>query len=205
MANKKKTILAIDDDVTILTNIRAVLERHYDVSLAKNIYIAKTILHTTRVKLILLDMEMPGLSGMDFLEYIHTNPDLYHIPVIVVSSHGSTDVIVDAKKRGAVDFIVKPFSSRVLLDKIRFVLNAAKIKIFPDDLGEILNRLKQACITGNSGSIDDIIDELDMLYCDLESDVKVAEVCKHARNMDYNLVNEKLNELFCGILIPQIQ
>jgi DNA-binding NtrC family response regulator len=196
--------LAFDDDVTVLTNIRTILERHYDVSLAKNIDIAKTILRTTRVSLILLDVEMPGLSGMEFLEFIRSDPSLYHIPVSMVSSHGITNIIRDAKKHGAVDFVVKPFSSVTLLEKIHTVLMAAKIKILPDDLVETLNKLKQECFTGNSGAIDKIIGYLEIVYCDLSTDAKIAEICQYAKNLDYNLVNERLNQLFSEILIPEL-
>jgi len=63
----KKTILAIDDDISTLTTIRSILDRNYEISLAKNINIAKTILNKTTVDMILLDMDLPGISGMDFL------------------------------------------------------------------------------------------------------------------------------------------
>ena len=89
MVKKRTTILAIDDDITILTTICRILEGSYEVGLAKNLDIAKTILQTTSVDLILLDMEMPGASGMKFLETLHDDPSYYHIPVIIVSSHGT--------------------------------------------------------------------------------------------------------------------
>ena len=78
MPEQRKTILAIDDDITILASIRSILTKSFDVSCAKNIEIAKTILGTTEVDLILLDMEIPGVSGMEFLETLHKNSAFYH-------------------------------------------------------------------------------------------------------------------------------
>jgi DNA-binding NtrC family response regulator len=201
----RKNILAIDDDVIILTGIRAVLERHHDVCLAKNVDIASTILKTTDVSLILLDMEMPGISGMEFLEFIQKDADYYNIPVIVVSSHGMTDTIVEAKQRGAADFVVKPFNSVTLLEKTRSALKTARKKIGTDELAAKLHKLKNACITGKSGSIEKIIKDLESVSYDMQTDALIAEICQYARNMEYNLVNEKLNQLLNNIEFDKIK
>ena len=119
----KKTILAIDDDITILNTIRSVLEETYEVSLAKNTDSALTILKTTQVDLILLDLNMPIASGADFLEYIRRDASLYRIPVIVVSSQGTVNVRTEAREKGAVDFVIKPISPDILREKIHAHLN----------------------------------------------------------------------------------
>ena len=126
MADRRKTILAIDDDITILNGIRTILEETYEVSLAKNTEIAKAILNAVDVALILLDMNMPGLSGMDFLEFIRNDGSYKHIPVIIVSSQGTDDVLLEIKKRGAVDFVIKPIVPNILREKIHL---AFKISI----------------------------------------------------------------------------
>ena len=199
MSGIRKTILAIDDDITILNTIRSILEGTYEVSLAKSIDIALTILKTTRVDLILLDMNMPDVSGSDFLDFIHKDALLYHIPVIIVSSQGTADVIIEVKKKGAIDFVVKPISPNILTEKIRSSLKATRTKISRELLEEKLKRLIAACVTGKSGKVEKIIEGLEQIYFDLAIDAEIAEICKYARDMEYNHVDEKAKQLLLNL------
>ena len=200
MSDTKKTILAIDDDITSLNTLRTVLEGSYEVSLAKNTDIARTILNTARIDLILLDMNMPGVTGMDFLEFIRNDSSHYHIPVIIVSSQGTADVIVEIKKRGADDFAVKPVSPGILLEKIRSNLKTNNTKVNREFLEGKLKRLITACITGKSSQVEKIINGLEQVYCEQGIDTKIADICKYAREMEYNLVKSKAEMLLAGML-----
>jgi len=192
---EKKTILAIDDDVTVLTTVRTILDRSYDVCLAKNLDIAKKILTKTGVDLILLDMEMPDHSGMEFLESIRSSDSYYSIPVIVVSSHGVADVIVDAQKKGAVDFIVKPIVPKILLEKIQSAFKNTRKKISKATLSRKLQNLENSCTHGKSSDIERIIKDLEQFCFDLKTDTEIALICKYARGMEYNLVDERIKIL----------
>jgi FixJ family two-component response regulator len=73
-----------------------------------------------RPTILLLDVRMPGLSGMTLLERLRVeHPTL---PIILITGHGDIDMAVRAMKLGAVDFITKPFSAQRLLDRIQEVL-----------------------------------------------------------------------------------
>ena len=73
-----------------------------------------------RPTVVLLDVRMPGMSGMMLLEHLRSeHPSL---PVIMITGHGDIDMAVRAMKLGAVDFITKPFSAQVLLDRIQDVV-----------------------------------------------------------------------------------
>ena len=193
------TILAIDDDISILTTIRTILSKNYQVSLAKNVDIAKTILQTTEVNLILLDMEMPGTSGMDFLELLRYDNLFYHIPVIIVSSMGTADVIVEVKKRGAIDFVVKPISAAALTEKVHTVLQSTRKKISKLGLFRKLQVLEISSIMGKSNRVEDCIKDLEYFYYDKESDSIINEICKNAKDMEYNLVGEKVKQLLAAL------
>ena len=199
MSDYKKTILAIDDDITVLTTIRSILERSYDVSLAKNTSIAKNILDRTMVDMILLDMDMPGMSGMDFLETIHSDDSYYSVPVIIVSSYGTANVILEAKKRGAIDFLVKPISPKILLEKIQYGFKFARSKISKIGLARKLQLLENACMQGKSIQIDKCIKDMDQYCLDLKTDTEIAEICKYAKEMDYNLVEDKIRNLMAEL------
>jgi len=195
MYDQRKTILVIDDNLSTLFSLQSILEGKYELSLAKDAKIAQTILSVARVDLILLDMEMPGLSGMEFLELLHSNPSLYDIPVIIVSSHGTADIIINARKLGAVDFVVKPISSEALLDKIHIALRDAPEKISKLGLLRKLQVRESASIKGQRNQVETIIDDLEHFSYDIETDPELAALCKAARKMEYNDVVEKTNKL----------
>lgn len=76
-----------------------------------------------RPSVLLLDVRMPGMSGMALLSRLRTeHPSL---PVIMITGHGDIDMAVRAMKLGARDFITKPFSAQGLLDRIQEVLSQA--------------------------------------------------------------------------------
>jgi len=66
---------------------------------------------------LVLDVRMPGLSGMDLQRELVQSG--FHIPIIFITGHGDIPTSVRAMKAGAVEFLTKPFRSRVLLDAIR--------------------------------------------------------------------------------------
>ena len=195
MNNIRKTILAIDDDITILNTIRTVLEGTYEVSLAKNTDIARTIPDSVKIDLILLDMNMPGTSGIDFLEFIRNDSSHYHIPVIIVSSQGTADVIVEIKKRGAVDFVVKPISPNTLKEKIHSSLKTASTKTSRMSVVIKLNKLADACAAGKSDRIEEVLEDLEKVYFEHIIDTEIAEICKYAKDMEYTIASEKTGQL----------
>jgi PleD family two-component response regulator len=119
---KKKAILAIDDILPNLSIIKNILEGPFEVFLAKSVEIASLVLKTNKVDLILLDIEMPDMSGFEYLKQLQGSPNYCHIPVIFVTSHATKNFFVDAMEAGAKDFVVKPISTPVLMEKINAVL-----------------------------------------------------------------------------------
>ncbi len=69
---------------------------------------------------LLLDVRMPGMSGLDLLEYLERERMMP--PTIIITGHGDVPMAVRAMKAGAVDFIEKPFNDETLLDAIRHAL-----------------------------------------------------------------------------------
>jgi FixJ family two-component response regulator len=105
---------------------------------------------------------------------------------------------MEIKKRGAVDFVVKPVSQNILLEKIRSNLKTNNTKVNREFLDGKLKRLVAACVTGKTSQVEKIINGLEQIYCEQNVDAKIAEICKFARDMDYNLVEEK-----AGLLLAE--
>lgn len=69
---------------------------------------------------ILLDIRMPGMSGMELMEHLRDNG--FTLPVIIITGHGDVPLAVRALKMGAFDFVQKPFNANELLDRVRAAL-----------------------------------------------------------------------------------
>ena len=191
----KENILVVDDNLTTLAELRIILEGSFEVYIAKDTKLAQSILHKTPIDLILLDLEMPDMSGLDFLDAIHNNTSFYFVPIIIVSSHGTEDSIKKAIKNGASGFIVKPCNPKSLIDKINSVLKTARKKMSREVLSRKLNLLETACTTIQSYRIDEIVTELKQVYCDIAVDLELAEICKLAEEGNYKETEQKIKKL----------
>ena len=69
---------------------------------------------------LILDVRMPGMSGLELQE--HLKQQLYHPPIIMISGHGEIPMAVKAIQDGAIDFLQKPFSDQLLLERVQQAL-----------------------------------------------------------------------------------
>ncbi|WP_448548655.1 diguanylate cyclase [Thalassotalea fusca] len=115
-----KTILAVDDakDTLLLLEFDLTAEG-YSVIFAESGEQALEVLSLQNVSLILLDMYMPGLSGLDTLKRIKSSNNHANTPVIMLSSSHDGNEIVAALELGADDYVTKPYLAKVLLARIR--------------------------------------------------------------------------------------
>jgi putative two-component system response regulator len=118
----QKMIFVVDDSDTNLVMANEALKLHYNVMTLQSADRLFALLKRLTPDLILLDIEMPEMNGFEVLKQLNGN-DLYAgIPVIFLT--GSADDASEAYgiELGAVDFVRKPFSKAVLLDRIRYHL-----------------------------------------------------------------------------------
>ncbi len=125
MANQK--ILIVDDEKNIrLTMAQALQPLGYGVKTAVNGEDALKQLEVDDFGLILLDLKMPGMDGLQVLRrVVELRPD---IRVILISAHGTVEHAVEAMRLGAVDFIQKPFVPKELRDIVTCVLDRHKLE-----------------------------------------------------------------------------
>jgi two-component system chemotaxis response regulator CheY len=81
-----------------------------------------TLLRTEKVDLILLDIDMPVLSGFDFQEFLRWKPDIKEIPVLFVTALKHPSIIKKVEESGAAGFILKPFTAEEIKNKIEGIL-----------------------------------------------------------------------------------
>jgi CheY-like chemotaxis protein len=114
----KKIIFAIDDLPLELAIYKNILGSRYELHISESAPDALKQLEALDVDLILLDIEMPGMSGFELLHQIRLMPKLMNTPVIIVSSYSGDEFVSHAMNQGANDLLPKPVNPRDLLNKI---------------------------------------------------------------------------------------
>jgi len=119
----KKHVLLVEDDEDILELLRYILsEEGYTVDGAVTGEDALRLLVTKLPDLVILDLMLPGLDGMEICKMIKRDPKTSHIPIVMLTARSEDSDIVAGLELGADDYITKPFSPRVLIARVRAVL-----------------------------------------------------------------------------------
>ncbi|MDO4528252.1 MAG: response regulator transcription factor [bacterium] len=117
---RQSLILVVEDEEAIRTLIGMNLEvAGYAVAEAKDGFQALQRMRETRPDLILLDWMLPGLNGIDILRKMQVDSSLSSIPVIMLTAKSEESDIVLGLEMGAIDYITKPFSNKVLVARVR--------------------------------------------------------------------------------------
>jgi len=114
----KSTVFVIDDDQAMRNSLKWLIESvgvPVESFGSADEFLAQY--YPGRAGCLVLDVRMPGMSGLELLEYLAEKS--IHIPAVIITGHGDVPMAVRAMKSGAIDFIEKPFNDEALLDAIR--------------------------------------------------------------------------------------
>lgn len=113
-------ILLVDDSGTMRAIEKKILGELglTDIAEAADGLLALGVVAAQKIDLILLDWNMPNLSGIETLKRLKANPATKQIPVIMVTSESEKTQILEAVKQGAANYVVKPFTSIVIREKL---------------------------------------------------------------------------------------
>lgn len=117
----KKRILVVDDDTMNLMLTKRILEKEYDVLLAQSGKEALEKMKGEEIDLVLLDIAMPEMSGIETFEHMKEFP--VEIPVIFLTASGYEEDVMSAIRLGAVNYLKKPFFPKELLKRVAKELN----------------------------------------------------------------------------------
>ncbi len=120
-------ILVIDDSELMTELAAEFLEQAgFRVSAVNDPQLAMLEIETGRPDLVVLDVDMPGLSGLDILRMVREAPAHAALPVIMMTAHGKTHRIVASFGQGASDYIFKPYDGRDLVGRVHRALEVKK-------------------------------------------------------------------------------
>jgi DNA-binding NtrC family response regulator len=128
--NEAARVLIVDDEPSVRLVFRTTLESSgYDVSEASDGQAALDLIQEREFDVVLLDLRMPQLGGMEILERLRAVDS--EIPVAMITAHGSIPDVVSALRLGAVDFIAKPLSPEKLREAVRRVALMRVRRVLP--------------------------------------------------------------------------
>jgi diguanylate cyclase (GGDEF)-like protein/PAS domain S-box-containing protein len=130
MTLTSSTVLVVDDERSVRQLLTQFLRRlGHDVVTADNGKEALVLLGTTAVDLILLDMMMPIMTGLELLKHVKADPALAEIPVVIVSSEVDVDNIATCLQLGAEDYLPKPFNVTIFGARVSRCLERRRLRI----------------------------------------------------------------------------
>jgi two-component system response regulator AtoC len=158
---ERKQILVVDDEPNLRRVLRAQLERDgYDVHTAEDGEQAIALLRDNHLDLVITDLRMPKLDGMELLRRIVSSEDA--VPVVMITAHGTVDTAVEALKTGAFDYITKPFDQAEVRTIVRKALRTQDLSATEASrpIHDIIEGVRYGII-GRSQSILDLYAVLD--------------------------------------------
>lgn len=120
MAEQQKTILVVDDDKMNLRMVEFILSAEpYRILKAASGMEALSILKDEKVDLLLLDIEMPVMNGMQVLEIIRKSENFAKLPVMFLTAQNGMEDVKKAIRLGVKNYVIKPFMPDNLLERVR--------------------------------------------------------------------------------------
>tara|TARA_B100000749_G_scaffold280771_1_gene278597 strand:+ start:85958 stop:86950 length:993 start_codon:yes stop_codon:yes gene_type:complete len=197
-----RRVLVVDDDELSQQILSKTLEMDgYQVQVASDGNEALTVINNWYPHLILLDINMPGLDGMQTLKNLRQKTN--YVSTIFISANSNPEDIIKGLDAGADDYITKPFDPLVMLSRVRTQL---RIKDIRDDLRRVNGRLQELV------EIDDLTGLFNMrsLYSKLQNEVERSarygrSLCVLMMDMDhFKNVNDDHDHLFGSFVLSEV-
>ena len=193
-AGEKHLVLIVDDEAVNREMLQLILAEEYDTLTAVDGESALAIIreNSPRLSLILLDLLMPGMHGLEVLRILREEPELRHIPVIVLTADREAEV--KSLRAGAVDFLPKPYPDpEVILVRIRRTIELNEDR-------ELIESTERDPLTGllNRDYFYQYAEQFDQHRPDREMDAMVLDICH------FRMMNERYGRPFCDQALKRI-
>jgi CheY-like chemotaxis protein len=124
----------VDDDDFQRQVLSSILtSEHYSLGFATSGEGALEAIRHKRPDLILMDILMPGMDGIEATRQIKTDPVMAAVPIIIISGQNQRETVLECIAKGAADYIVKPYNKATLISKIQDAIKAGSRKVMQGD------------------------------------------------------------------------
>ncbi len=153
-------VLLADDERAIAITLADDLKRNgYDVVVANDGNEARDAFRGGRFDVVVTDINMPGVTGMELLDEVRQSDQ--DAQVILITGYGTIENAVDAMRKGAFDYVLKPFNNEEILEKLRKVRELNRLKTENKELRAVLGREKGLeQIVGHSDAMTRVLDRI---------------------------------------------
>lgn len=135
----KETILLVEDEHDIQDLLKFTLARENFITEAVDTgEDALSFLKANAVSLVVLDLMLPGIDGLEVCRRLKMQPETRDIPIVMLTAKDSEADIVTGLEIGAADYVCKPFSARVLVARIHAILRRPFVSLTPDGPGTVI-------------------------------------------------------------------
>ncbi|MBD1840395.1 response regulator [Coleofasciculus sp. FACHB-64] len=118
------TILAVDDSSVMQTLIKRALERDYRVLVADNAVDALSVIYHQQISILLLDVSMPGVDGLELCRTVRSLPQFSELPIIMLTARDGVFDKVQGRLAGATEYLTKPFEAEQLRQIVGSFINS---------------------------------------------------------------------------------
>jgi signal transduction histidine kinase/ligand-binding sensor domain-containing protein/DNA-binding response OmpR family regulator len=122
LVSEKSSLLLVDDNLQMLSYLSQIFKDVYTIYKAENAEEGIKLAYQYLPDIIISDVNMPGISGIDFCKNIKTNDKVSHIPIILLTGESSPEMKLQGIEGGADDYITKPFDKDLLVAKVASLL-----------------------------------------------------------------------------------
>ena len=195
LSKKSNIVLVVEDDNELRDLLHTQLELDgYNVFTAHNGAVALEKVQTQKPDLILMDLMMPEMNGVEATKILKGNENTRHIPVIMVTSEDKKEDMIKGLEAGAVDYITKPFFLPELKARVKAVL---RFKSIYDDListrEELIKKEMAGTIKKSLDTVNETID--DNLEFIINKLVDVCQYQKHLSDKDLNTIKNATSNI----------
>lgn len=118
----KIKVLVVDDEPNIIISLDFLIRKAgYELFIARNGVEALETVRAYLPDIVLLDIMMPDVDGLEVCRIIKSDPELQHIHIVFLSAKSKTDDIKQGLALGADDYVTKPFSTKALMEKVKII------------------------------------------------------------------------------------
>lgn len=126
------TILAVDDSAVMQKMVKKALENDYNVLVADNAVDALALIYHQQISLLLLDVSMPGVDGLELCRTIRSLPQFKDLPIIMLTARDGVFDKVQGRLAGATEYLTKPFDNEQLRQVVKDCLDGS---VSPENVG----------------------------------------------------------------------